>query len=95
MHLQAQIVLIYYSHSDPMGTDGQTMIGSSKKSSNFMPFVDLFHQEWLHVYQIIQTMNNLITLIEIWKYHVVTMEITETIVARAGLNRYYDYEELN
>jgi hypothetical protein len=29
MHVQAQIVLIYYSHSDPMGTDGQTMIGSS------------------------------------------------------------------
>jgi hypothetical protein len=45
MHLQARIVLIYYSHSDPMGTEGQTMISSSKKSSNFMSFEDLIHQE--------------------------------------------------
>ncbi len=60
-----------------------------------MSIVDLFHQEWLHVYQIIQTMNNLITLRFEQEYHVVTMGITETIGARAGLNRYYDYEESN
>ena len=29
IHNTKKILFIYYSHSDPMGTDGQTMIGSS------------------------------------------------------------------